>query len=260
MLKAPAKGLRRSVLICGWLALHIFELAVLIVYGAFPRGPVHASWWLLTTLVAGLLYIRVVFSDPGFVDAAMLQRMVDDLGLSVTVAGTDASRGLLADVEAVLPRAQELLPVREYVPEQPLGGADGAAPTAPAAHGSSGGRAKVAPTDSSAAGSSTDPLPDAGEPAAEQPTEESSALPLSEIAVEGADDEEAEEEKAAAERLRRKLAYKPRMAGVVEVGAEEAIEELERQRQERLSRPDGLETYFTTFCERTAWKAPAGLA
>jgi hypothetical protein len=92
-------------------------------------------------------------------------------------------------------------------------------------------------------------LPDAGEPAAEQPTEESSALPLSEIAVEGADDEEAEEEKAAAERLRRKLAYKPRMAGVAEAGAEEAIEELERQRQERLSRPDGLETYFTTFCE-----------
>ena len=71
--KPPAKGLRRSVLCGGWLLLHIFELVVLLVYGAFPRGPVHATWWFLATLAAGVLYVRVCFSDPGFLSPLTVQ-------------------------------------------------------------------------------------------------------------------------------------------------------------------------------------------
>ena len=102
--KPPAKGVRRSVLCGGWVALHVFELVVLLVYGAFPKGPVHAFWWLLATLLAGVLYVRVCFSDPGFLSPLTVQRMADDLGLDVTVAGSDATRGLLEDVEAPLPQ------------------------------------------------------------------------------------------------------------------------------------------------------------
>ena len=97
--KPPAKGLRRSVLCCGWVVLHVFELVVLLGYGAFPKGPAHAAWWLLATLLAGVLYVRVCFSDPGFLSPLTVQRMADDLGLDVTVAGSDATRGLLEDVE-----------------------------------------------------------------------------------------------------------------------------------------------------------------
>ena len=86
----------------------------------------------------------------------------------------------------------------------------------------------MAPTDSSAAGSSTAPLPDAGEPAAEQPTEESSALPLSEIAVEGADDEEAEEMarhlEAAALKHRQEVGGHPSMADMAH-WAQDAVHE-----------------------------------
>ena len=90
--KPPAKGLRRSVLCCGWVVLHVFELVVLLGYGAFPKGPAHAAWWLLATLLAGVLYVRVCFSDPGFLSPLTVQRMADDLGLDVTVAGSDATR------------------------------------------------------------------------------------------------------------------------------------------------------------------------
>lgn len=226
MAKPPAKGIRRSALVGGWLAIHIFELVVLAVYGAFGRGPLHAAWWLLTSLLAGILYVRVVFSNPGFVDAALLQRLAEEVGLAVTVAGTDASRGLLADVEATLPRMQELLPVDEQtVCELPVTTAYD--PTRAAC-----GRARVAPTDSSAPSSSTD--------AVEVELEEV-VDPGELLHVDAAKNEE-EEEKT--ERLKRALAFKPRIVGIVEAGQEEAMAELERQRQERLNKPLGLEDYF----------------
>ena len=152
--KPPAKGVRRSVLCCGWVVLHVFELVVLLGYGAFPKGPAHAVWWLLATLLAGVLYVRVCFSDPGFLSPLTVQRMADDLGLDVTVAGSDATRGLLEDVEAPLPRMQEMLPV----PEQPDGPAEPASTSAPPSGGGGGvggGRARVMPVADGAAGSSS---------------------------------------------------------------------------------------------------------
>ena len=224
--KPPAKGIRRSALVGGWLALHIFELVVLAVYGAFRRGPYHATWWLLTSLLAGILYVRVAFSDPGFMDAAILQRLAEEVGLTVTVAGTDASRGLLADVEATLPRMQELLPAEEQsVGELPL----------TATHDPTRGacsRARVVPTDSSAPSSSTD--------AVEVELEE--VIDPGELLHADAAKNEEEEEKV--ERLKRALSYTPRIVGIVEAGQAEAMAEMERQRQERLNKPLGLEDYF----------------
>ena len=224
--KPPAKGIRRSALVGGWLALHIFELVVLAVYGAFRRGPYHATWWLLTSLLAGILYVRVAFSDPGFMDAAILQRLAEEVGLTVTVAGTDASRGLLADVEATLPRMQELLPAEEQsVGELPLTSTHD--PTRGACS-----RARVVPTDSSAPSSSTD--------AVEVELEE--VIDPGELLHADAAKNEEEEEKV--ERLKRALSYTPRIVGIVEAGQAEAMAEMERQRQERLNKPLGLEDYF----------------
>lgn len=226
MAKPPAKGFRRSALVGSWLAIHIFELVVLAVYGAFGRGPAHATWWLLTSLLAGILYVRVVFSDPGFVDAALLQRLAEEVGLAVTVGGTDASRGLLADVEATLPRMQELLPVDEQ--------AVGELPVTAAREPPRGAcsRARVAPTVSNAPSSSTD--------AVEVELEE--VIDPGELLHVDAATNEEEEEKS--ERLKRALAFKPRIVGIAEAGQEEAMAELERQRQERLNKPLGLEDYF----------------
>jgi len=262
--KPPAKGVRRSVLCGGWLVLHVFELVVLLVYGAFPKGPVHATWWLLATLLAGVLYVRVCFSDPGFLSPLTVQRMADDLGLDVTVAGSDATRGLLEDVEAPLPRMQELLPV----PEQPDGPAEPASTGAPPTSGGGGGgvgggRARVAPVADGAAGSSSmHAAAAAGTEGIELTEGSADAGPSSAceggVATVTADEEDASEEGGAAsaaaaeERLRRKLANAPRMRGVAESGSEEVEAELAREKQARLDKaagPPSLEDYFSGFCE-----------
>jgi hypothetical protein len=247
--KPPAKGVRRSVLCCGWVVLHVFELVVLLGYGAFPKGPAHAVWWLLATLLAGVLYVRVCFSDPGFLSPLTVQRMADDLGLDVTVAGSDATRGLLEDVEAPLPRMQEMLPV----PEQPDGPAEPASTSAPPSGGGGGvggGRARVMPVADGAAGSSS------MHAAAAAGTE---GIELTEGGADGgpssardggaagaaADGEDASEEAGAAraaaaeERLQRKLAYMPRIRGIAESGSEEAEAQLAREKQARLERAAG---------------------
>ena len=259
--KPPAKGVRRSVLCGGWVALHVFELVVLLVYGAFPKGPVHAFWWLLATLLAGVLYVRVCFSDPGFLSPLTVQRMADDLGLDVTVAGSDATRGLLEDVEAPLPRMQELLPV----PEQPDGPAEPVSTGGKGGSGggASGGRARVAPVADGAAGSSSMHAAAAAGTEGIELTVSSADVGA---AAAAADEEDANEEDggaagdaAAEERLRRKLAYKPRIRGVVESGSEEVEAELARERQARLDKaagPPGLEDYFSGFCEAADMHMP----
>eukprot|EP00962_Isochrysis_galbana_P011060 scaffold3097_cov119-Isochrysis_galbana.AAC.1 len=94
----PAKGLRRSVLIAGWLALHGFEAVAITVYG-LPWGPsgapVRTVLWLLVTSLAGLQYVRLVFSDPGFLTPASVQALADaQLGRgAVDVRGTAELRG-----------------------------------------------------------------------------------------------------------------------------------------------------------------------
>ena len=259
--KPPAKGMRRSVLCGGWLVLHVFELVVLLAYGAFPKGPVHATWWLLATLLAGVLYVRVCFSDPGFLSPLTAQRMADDLGLDVTVAGSDATRGLLEDVEAPLPRMQELLPV----PEQPDGPAEPVSTGGKGGSGggASGGRARVAPVADGAAGSSSmHAAVAAGTEGIELTEGSADAGPSSACeggaAAAAADEEDASEEGGAAsaaaaeERLRRKLAYAPRIRGIAESGSEEVEAELAREKQARLDKaagPPGLEDYFSGFCE-----------
>lgn len=259
--KPPAKGVRRSVLCGGWVALHVFELVVLLVYGAFPKGPVHAFWWLLATLLAGVLYVRVCFSDPGFLSPLTVQRMADDLGLDVTVAGSDATRGLLEDVEAPLPRMQELLPV----PEQPDGPAEPVSTGGKGGSGggASGGRARVAPVADGAAGSSSMHAAAAAGTEGIELTVSSADVGA---AAAAADEEDANEEDggaagdaAAEERLRRKLAYKPRIRGVVESGSEEVEAELARERQARLGKAAGppcLEDYFSGFCEAADMHMP----
>lgn len=74
-------------------------------------------------------------------------------------------------------------------------------------------------------------------------------------AAPAADEDDADDAARAAggtaveERLRRKLAYAPRIRGVVEAGSDEAAAELERQKQARLDKPVGQEDYFSGFCE-----------
>jgi hypothetical protein len=94
----PAKGLRRSVLIAGWLTLHAFEAVAITVYG-LPWGPSGAPkrtvLWLLITSLAGLQYVRLVFSDPGFLTPEALQALADaQLGqAAVDVMGSAEARG-----------------------------------------------------------------------------------------------------------------------------------------------------------------------
>jgi hypothetical protein len=94
----PAKGLRRSVLIAGWLALHALEAVAITVYG-LPWGPsgapVRTVLWLLVTSLAGLQYVRLVFSDPGFLTPASVQALADEqIGPgAVDVRGTAEIRG-----------------------------------------------------------------------------------------------------------------------------------------------------------------------
>jgi len=94
----PAKGLRRSILISGWLALHSFEAVAITVYG-LPWGPygapVSTILWLVITALAGLAYVHFVFSDPGFLTPDALQMLADvELGRgAINVRGTAEVRG-----------------------------------------------------------------------------------------------------------------------------------------------------------------------
>ena len=196
--------------------------------------------------------------------------MADDLGLDVTVAGTDATRGLLEDVEAPLPRMQELLPVPEQDgPAEPV--STGKAPSGKGTAG--GGRARVAPVADGAAGSSSMHAAAAegfeltvGNPAASPPTaQEGEAAEAAEAAADGEGGEGGESaneegraasDAAAEERLRCKLAFAPRIRGVAEAGSEETVAELERQKEARMARPVGLDDYFSGFCEAADMQLP----
>ena len=111
MRKRPEKGVTRIVMAAGWLVLHLYALIVLSLYGAFPHGPVHAVWWFWTTGLAGIMYVLLMYSDPGFVDRETLLRLTSHLNLGVDVVGSDAGRGLLTDVEGRLPSMTEMLPL-----------------------------------------------------------------------------------------------------------------------------------------------------
>lgn len=111
--RKPEKGLLRIVLALGWLAIHLFVLITFLLYGAFEAGPVHASWWLVTTLLAGVGYVCLMYSDPGFIGQEMLEKMTAGLDLGVNVVRNDGARGLLQDVEGELPAMESILPSTE---------------------------------------------------------------------------------------------------------------------------------------------------
>ena len=117
----PEKGVVRLALIAWWIVMHLYALIVFAVYGAFNENTVqHSTWWFVTTGFAGAMYVLLVYSDPGFIDREMLQRMVAPLNLGVEVVGSDRGRGLITDVEAQLPSMVEMLPAAA----QPLSPAD----------------------------------------------------------------------------------------------------------------------------------------
>ena len=94
----PAKGVRRSLLVLSWLGIHAFEAVAITVYG-LPWGPsgapVSTVLWLVVTTLAGLQYVRLVFSDPGFLTPESLQSLMDaQVGPGkVDVRGTPEVRG-----------------------------------------------------------------------------------------------------------------------------------------------------------------------
>ena len=96
----PEKGLRRVLLCACWLGVHVNAAVWMIIYGAFSRSPGLAAVWLFFTSLAGLCYLLVTFSDPGFVSAPALQEMIDAAGLQISVTAPDeASAGTLESGE-----------------------------------------------------------------------------------------------------------------------------------------------------------------
>lgn len=111
--RRPEKGVLRIVLLLGWVALHLFALLTFILYRAFDAGPVHAAWWLGTTILAGIMYTSLMYSNPGFIDHEQLQKLTKGLDVDITVPSGDTGRGLLKDVEGDFPAMSPMLPVNE---------------------------------------------------------------------------------------------------------------------------------------------------
>lgn len=94
----PEKGLRRSVLCASWLGVHIFTLVVVLGYGAELGHAALFAWWLIFTTLAGVGYLRLVFSNPGFVSARQVQGLLDAQGVDVAAIGSAGARGELLPV------------------------------------------------------------------------------------------------------------------------------------------------------------------
>ena len=101
--RRPEKGIIRLALALGWVAIHLFAMVIFAFYGAFTAGPLHATWWFWSTGVAGVMYVLLMYSDPGFVTSEELKRLSEKAGLSCDVVGSDAGRGLLQDVDGEVP-------------------------------------------------------------------------------------------------------------------------------------------------------------
>jgi len=93
--RKPEKGVVRLVMIVGWAVLHMYALIVLSIYHAYERNPLHATWWFWSTSFAGVMYVGMCYSDPGFIDKETMLRLTANLKLGVDVVGSDAGRGLL---------------------------------------------------------------------------------------------------------------------------------------------------------------------
>ena len=94
----PEKGIVRLVLALSWLTLHLYAFIVFALYGAFAANPAHATWWFWSTGTSGIMYVLLMYSDPGFVQHEELKQLSKRAGLDVDIVGSDIGRGLLQDV------------------------------------------------------------------------------------------------------------------------------------------------------------------
>ena len=124
MRERPEKGVMRPALFLLWLVLHMYALIVLSAYGAYHNGPTIAWWWFVSTGCSGVMYLMLMYSDPGFVDGDTLKRLTENVKLGVDVVGSDAGRGLIHDAAGAIPAIDEMLPVAD--PDQAGAGATGA--------------------------------------------------------------------------------------------------------------------------------------
>ncbi|KAL1529304.1 hypothetical protein AB1Y20_000258 [Prymnesium parvum] len=296
MRRKPEKGVLRIVLALGWAAVHLFVLVTFAVYGAFATGPVHATWWLLTTLLAGVMYVRLMYSDPGVIDGAALLQMTRGLALGDRVVGSDTGRGLLQDVEGELPAMSSILASHDAA--EGAGAADkrqgllaaadaeekqlGAARTTARDAAERAIDARAPPSDGAAA--------DGGDGAGAPPPSEArqaSEAGLAEVCIEmepvqeaeaagggargrkqpararvdptaggAAEDADDDDDDERGEALRRALADNPRIAGIHEAGEAEAEAERIKRAEERRAKPEGISDYFSGYCQEADMYLP----